>query len=328
MTEEVLIELMSDPPPQGSLNLSPLGKTLVVALLNEEAYESDKAAKIHLKPVQSSSTMTAAYWYMPMVKLSPPESCELAVRGEKKPIDINIDSLLPDATDEQEVCYWIGCEKDEDLVNHFSPNAITDRMEPAQICKKNQHLGILTRLRLVSETYRDLISLLDKGWKWDGTAISKEDEAGKGIQDLAKHLESEYARLKEEELKETRKVLLKALESYVVTIKGTTIQLKDISSEEMVRAMGAESLSEQAVQQYGKLLELRRHYDRLTTCGDDFGGGGGGGGGGGAALPPPPGGRSVNTEMGSVPDTTSSGSKDNKPNRHGKDEKKEEPKEG
>ena len=264
MTEEVLIELMSDPPPQGSLDLSPLGKTLVVALLNEDVYKKDKEAGRHLSPVQASSTVTAAYWYMPMVKLPLQSKYTFKLRGKEEEIDLP--KLLPGKVTEQEVHYWIGCESDEDLVDHFTPNAITDRMQPANDGEKNDQLGILTRLRVANGAYKDLITKLDGGLKWDGKQFWKENEK-KEKYDIVDNpidlLDKEKTRLTKK-LKNARDALKKALESYEITIEGGTVSIKNQALDRDLYNIMGEAIPEQAVQQYGKFLELKRHYDRLV----------------------------------------------------------------
>lgn len=269
MTEEVLIELESDPPPQGSLDLSPLGKTLVVALLNEEAYTLDKQAGRHLNPVQASSTVTAAYLYRPTIKLKPNFSAEVPTlelnkdekEGDKYKTDqIQLTDLLPEVTEDQEVPYWIDCEK-HDLVKHFTPSAITDLMQPATKDKKNKHLGVLTRLRVARATYGDWVDKLNH----DELSSTTDVTGQKPI--MVKKLDEEKAML-EENLKLVREKLVKLLESYRVIIRGNAVQLgeEDEDIYELINAMGAKDASEQEVQEYGKLLVLKRQYDRLLDA--------------------------------------------------------------
>jgi len=256
MTEEVLIELMSDPPPQGSLDLSPLGKTLVVALLNEDAYKKDQQAGRHLNPVQASSTVTAAYWYQPKIELKPQDiTLELKADNESEKIKINLTDLLPSSTVEQEVPYWIGCENDDDLVNHFTPNVITDLMQPAAVEEKNKHLGVLTRLRVAKATYEAFLNKLHGADKEDSGWLGSSSNE---IKDILQEKEREL----NDNLTMVRKRLVELLESYEVKIRGNTVQLVE-SIDDLINAMGAEDVSEQEVQEYGKLLVLKRHYVRL-----------------------------------------------------------------
>lgn len=162
--------------PVASIGLNPLGKILVQALISPDRCEARRKLEggEDLTPLCCPSMRTAAYLFRPEVKVSVTtkdfsvSSGSAIVDKERKggtPTMERIDpeNLLPGATTKQVVPYWRNCNSETDLTDHFRPDDIVTVMRPADAAE--DRLGLLLRLRVVSATYADLSSRLQRGEK-------------------------------------------------------------------------------------------------------------------------------------------------------------------
>ncbi len=165
--------------PIGGIGLPTLNNILVNACLNRKMYERAKnvGGGRDLTPRQCSSMRSAAYQFKPEVQFEA-ATRELPVRrgsrvdeerqggGERNggtvvSEQIDPEELLPGATDEQSVPYWLDCSTESDLVDNFKPNRIVDVMRPADV--SSDRLGLLKRLRTNSATYAAIQAELRAG---------------------------------------------------------------------------------------------------------------------------------------------------------------------
>ena len=165
--------------PIGGIGLPSLNNVLINVCLSKKKYEAAKNAGggRELTPTQCSSMRQAAYTFKPEVTVTAATK-ELPIRRNSRVVadsqgggeraggsvateQVDPEELLPGATEEQEVPYWLNCSNESDLVAHFRPNAVVDVMRPAN--KAIDRLGLLKRLRVVSATLASAQSELQAG---------------------------------------------------------------------------------------------------------------------------------------------------------------------